>query len=405
MGMHRSGTSALARLLNLMGVHLEGHLIPPAKDINSQGFWEYQAVSEFNESILTTLGQDWYDINPIPKSEWWTTKEFKGKKKDLKNLLKSIVSTSHRNYVIKDPRLCLVYPFWDEVINELGWQHHCFLITRDPREVALSLLKRDGLSIDTSYLLWKKYMESAISSLNYAPHLTLPFEALHENPVAIAGLIERNLADLGVLLDTGAIKQIEDEISSSLKHHTAMDLTHTAFEEKLKEVHQTCLKQISPSAATRSEITLRLTEANSFLNKTFYENLNSKLVHNAINARKITIDVGNELTYAREVIAERDKQLEENWTKTNQMECQNKSMQATCDKLEKQIKDLKNEALARHSHSEEEIRLLRERLYSIQSNIKIVIIADYFASLSKELYLFIRAQAKYFKSLLQKQMD
>ncbi len=40
LGMHRSGTSAITRLLNILGADLGINLLPGAQTINEPGFWE-----------------------------------------------------------------------------------------------------------------------------------------------------------------------------------------------------------------------------------------------------------------------------------------------------------------------------------------------------------------------------
>ena len=58
LGMHRSGTSLLARI-NLLGVYLgpPNRLMPAAPE-NPKGFWEYQPIMELNNEILARLGGD-----------------------------------------------------------------------------------------------------------------------------------------------------------------------------------------------------------------------------------------------------------------------------------------------------------------------------------------------------------
>lgn len=348
MGMHRSGTSAMARLLNLMGAHIGEDLISANKEINGDGFWEYQSVVAYNESVLADLGRSWYDTQSNSTEAWWCAPSWQEKKIELKSLLQSLVSEEHSQYVIKDPRLCLTYPMWDEVISELGWQHHCFLMVRDPREVALSLLKREGFSIDTSYLLWKKYFESAVKFLNYAPHLIFPYNALISNPLLTAELIATHLPELNTQAFESNKSTIELEVSTRLKHHTAMDMTHSELESKLVEIYEFSVTQPSLCANTNRELALRLRYIDTLLDPSFYQNFNSKLIQNALNARKVLIETGDELAYARTIIEERDKQL------------------------------------AHYEFKENEIELLNERLYSIQSNIKIIIIVDYFASLFRK---------------------
>lgn len=47
-GMHRSGTSALTRILNLLGTELGNDLLPPHAD-NPHGYWESGAAVALND--------------------------------------------------------------------------------------------------------------------------------------------------------------------------------------------------------------------------------------------------------------------------------------------------------------------------------------------------------------------
>ena len=55
LGMHRSGTSALARVINLCGVDLGNKLMPPAENSNKKGFWEHFDINTANEKLLHEL--------------------------------------------------------------------------------------------------------------------------------------------------------------------------------------------------------------------------------------------------------------------------------------------------------------------------------------------------------------
>ena len=55
LGMHRSGTSAIARSLELLGVGLGDNLHPAGFD-NPKGFWEDRACLEINEELLRYFG-------------------------------------------------------------------------------------------------------------------------------------------------------------------------------------------------------------------------------------------------------------------------------------------------------------------------------------------------------------
>ena len=60
LGMHRSGTSALARVLNLMGLYFGDEEASTGRSAeNEKGFWERRDVRMINDSILFTSACDW----------------------------------------------------------------------------------------------------------------------------------------------------------------------------------------------------------------------------------------------------------------------------------------------------------------------------------------------------------
>ncbi len=67
--MHRSGTSALARVINLLGADLGKNLVPADED-NQKGYWEHEEILHIHERLLKELGYVWDDIRPLPDN-WW----------------------------------------------------------------------------------------------------------------------------------------------------------------------------------------------------------------------------------------------------------------------------------------------------------------------------------------------
>ena len=67
IGMHRSGTSLVTRVLNLLGLDLgpEGHLMGPSA-ANETGHWESMPISDLNDEILARLGGSWREPPPLP---------------------------------------------------------------------------------------------------------------------------------------------------------------------------------------------------------------------------------------------------------------------------------------------------------------------------------------------------
>ena len=64
LGMHRSGTSALARVLSLMGAALPKNLMGPGPG-NETGHWEPAQIVQLHDHLLEELGSPWDDWNRI----------------------------------------------------------------------------------------------------------------------------------------------------------------------------------------------------------------------------------------------------------------------------------------------------------------------------------------------------
>ncbi|HID44873.1 MAG TPA: hypothetical protein EYP34_03850, partial [Chromatiaceae bacterium] len=77
LGMHRSGTSVLTRVLNLLGADVGENLLQAQPDINARGFWEHEDLIAINEALLSVLERNWYDFRPLPE-RWWSGERFAG---------------------------------------------------------------------------------------------------------------------------------------------------------------------------------------------------------------------------------------------------------------------------------------------------------------------------------------
>ncbi len=152
LGMHRSGTSAFAGALNLLGVSMGKELLEPAKD-NPKGFYENKKITFFNEyELLPKIGKRWDDLSAVFLEELEEDK--------LKEKAYSILVEDYKEkniWGIKDPRLCILFPFWEGVIKKLNAEIRIIIPYRNPVEVAFSLFHRDRLSIGKGLLLWAKY--------------------------------------------------------------------------------------------------------------------------------------------------------------------------------------------------------------------------------------------------------
>lgn len=179
LGMHRSGTSLVSRLLNLMGFYFgaENTALLSAND-NPKGFWERKDVVDINNKILRENGFDWFKISDLDKKVLENLES-----KENKQNVFEIVSRldAFRPWFIKDPRLCLLLPIWEKFIpNSVN-----IFVYRDPMEVAYSLNKRNEFPIPFGLALWEKYNESALRYSEGQSRFFINYNELIQRPIDI----------------------------------------------------------------------------------------------------------------------------------------------------------------------------------------------------------------------------
>src|SRR4051794_40170713 len=143
LGMHRSGTSAVAGTLAQAGVTFGNQLMPPA-DENAKGFWEHLEIVRLHDQLLAKLGSSWDDERPLPAG-WEQRRESIA----LQSSLAAIVERDFADtpiFGLKDPRLSRLLPLWLPIFKRLEIQPHFLLVVRHPWEVGQSLLRRNSFS-------------------------------------------------------------------------------------------------------------------------------------------------------------------------------------------------------------------------------------------------------------------
>ncbi len=151
LGMHRSGTSALARTLNLLGCDLPKTLVAET-DSNKAGHWESMPISRLNDELLESAGTNWHDWLPF-NPDWVRSPKAAEFRQRAQDALAAEFGGSFL-FVLKDPRICRMTRFWLETLEDFGARPAIFFIVRNPLEVAESLKKRDGFDTALGHLLW-----------------------------------------------------------------------------------------------------------------------------------------------------------------------------------------------------------------------------------------------------------
>ena len=191
LGMHRSGTSAVTRVLNMMGLWVgPPDAFPPADDANPTGYWEYREVWALNEALLGALGATWSTVAGLDLGRLGPLARAR-----FEERARSIVQQldSGGPWVIKDPRLCVLFPLWRPALERAV----CVLIHRDPFSVALSLHGRDALPVLEGLALWELYNRQALAASRGLPRILVSYRELVDDPVAAAQRLHCDLTRFG----------------------------------------------------------------------------------------------------------------------------------------------------------------------------------------------------------------
>jgi hypothetical protein len=220
LGMHRSGTSALTRVLSLLGADLPRNLIPAVKESNELGHWESIDLLAVHDEMLASVGSSWHDVTAFP--EGWERSDAAGPFRDR---ILAILERDHRDaslFVVKDPRVCRFVPFWLDLVDRFGAAPLAILPIRNPLEVATSLERRDGFPIAKGAMLWLRHALDAEHATRDRPRSLVTYDALLDDWVATTETIRR---DLGLgdwpRAPHQAAEEIEAFLSTSHRHHRA----------------------------------------------------------------------------------------------------------------------------------------------------------------------------------------
>jgi glycosyltransferase involved in cell wall biosynthesis len=228
LGMHRGGTSIVARALNLLGIELGDDLLSAAPD-NPTGYWESRTVLTINEAVLTTFGMTWDSVIPIDPNNWELPKIKELQLDALDKLRKKFRNA--RLWGFKDPRTARLLPFWQRVFRHLNVTETYVIALRNPLNVVKSLAAPDrvnpyppsyrqsGFSSRKGYILWLEHMVSAVAYTEANDRVLVDTDRLYSYPSAeLKRLAERLQLSSAPNLNS-ALEEFETRfLDSNLRH-------------------------------------------------------------------------------------------------------------------------------------------------------------------------------------------
>ncbi len=200
LGMHRSGTSLITRLVNLLGLAVcrrDDLLL--GGTMNPRGHWESKSLVRFNDRLLGELGGSWF-CPPLLGA------------KEIALMMRSHASDAlatlqaahpERPWVWKDPRTCVLLPFWSAILER---RVAYLLVVRHPFEVGYSLAHRNGFTPLLSLALWERYTRQAMLGAAGRPLMVCTYDGVLADPVTWCERVVAFMGELG--LQTRAVDRM-----------------------------------------------------------------------------------------------------------------------------------------------------------------------------------------------------
>ncbi len=216
LGMHRSGTSALTRVLSLLGAALPKDIMKPQTD-NEAGFWEPVRLVSFHDRVLAEAKSAWNDWRPLD-----LTLIPSQRRQEIEAETISLIRSEYADeplIVVKDPRICRFVPSFVRALATDGIATRAILLFRNPLEVAHSLEGRNNLLSAEAGLLWLRHVLDAEVTTRQLPRVILSYEDLLND---WKQTIERITENLQITWPYGIEdigKQVEEYLAPEHRHY------------------------------------------------------------------------------------------------------------------------------------------------------------------------------------------
>ena len=261
VGMHRSGTSAVAGTAVRLGLAPPRRPLPAAPD-NPTGFYEPASVAIVNHELMRSLGHSWHDsLSFLPgrldhdtfSSAWLP-------------LMTGALEAEFENdaaFVMKDPRLSLTLPFWLPALRSVGAAVAVLLVIRHPAEVARSLLWRDRLAEAVTVPLWLHHVLEAERMSRALPRALVFYDDLlrdwrgcMERAGQIAGIawpasMHRAATDIDTFLNRANRHHFASDASASIGPPVVRDIVGSTW-QALRQLRDNAMPHLAQEMLGRS---------------------------------------------------------------------------------------------------------------------------------------------------------
>ncbi|MCE2507649.1 MAG: hypothetical protein J4F36_14510, partial [Nitrosopumilaceae archaeon] len=184
---------------------------------NETGHWESKLILALNDKILQLIGSSWNDWKTLDQA-YLESSSMNQLREEALDILEKEYSSSQL-FIIKDPRICRLLPFWLDVLKHFNAKPLIILPIRNPLDVAASLKARDKIDSSISLLIWLRHILDAEFYSRGLKRTYLRFEDLLVKPQTIVNRISE-------VLEINWPKQYSSSINIEIKKFLQFKLHH-----------------------------------------------------------------------------------------------------------------------------------------------------------------------------------
>jgi GT2 family glycosyltransferase len=339
LGMHRSGTSAVAKALSCLGVSLGNDFMPAGSD-NPKGFFEDKAVNQLNIEMLAVIGQHWFSLSLVTDTDIAKLVGLGYVEKATDLVLQKMAEVGVFGF--KDPRVSKLLKFWKLVFTRINCDVRYVFCLRHPLSVANSLRLRNKTPIQKGYLLWLSYNLAIVTEAQDLSLVGLDYDQLMEQPLnAVQHLSER----LDLVIDLNVTNQFATEFLDKTLRHTKFDAAaieqnsdcpmavaeaYLVFQKFLDSNNKPVLAELMQLYLNHKE---KLTS--DFLLFDDIENAAIEYFYTETNARELASQLASCIDWAKSL--EQDAEQRAQWAKAMEQQAEERTQWARS--LEQQVEE------------------------------------------------------------------
>ncbi len=212
LGMHRSGTSAVTGVLAGLGFTSSRPDDSVRGPWNPRGHHESWTLMAVDEQLLDEMGCTWWYPPPAGPQYHDALAKVRMSSREARRAFRHAYPA--RRWAWKDPRACLLLPFWRTVLRDRAV---AVVVLRNPLDVAASLDRRNGIGIPLGVALWQRYNRLLLEHAAGMPAIVTRFDDLVDDAHGWQQTVARQLSDLG--LATPAPREPDLEaVGAELRH-------------------------------------------------------------------------------------------------------------------------------------------------------------------------------------------